>query len=54
MIPIEPGILDLAHSKGIKYLGDLNGDQKIDQKDLTMALAAKAKTVASVAVAPVK
>ena len=38
---IEPGILNSAHAKGIKYLGDMNGDGHIDQQDLTMALAAK-------------
>jgi len=37
----EPGILTLAHSKGIKYLEDVNGDGHIDSKDLTLALAAK-------------
>jgi hypothetical protein len=40
---IEPGILDAAHSKGIKFLGDMNHDGKIDGKDLNLALAAKAK-----------
>jgi hypothetical protein len=37
----EPGILDAAHGKGIKFLDDLNHDGKIDQKDLTMAIKAK-------------
>ena len=54
---IEPGILDLAHSKGIKFLSDMNGDGNIDKTDLSLAL--KAKTVGSAAaasatVAPVK
>lgn len=34
----EPGILDLAHSKGIKYLEDINGDGVIDSKDMRLAL----------------
>lgn len=33
----EPGILDLAHSKGIKYLDDINKDGIIDGKDLKLA-----------------
>jgi hypothetical protein len=37
----EPGILDAAHSKGIKFLDDVNHDGKIDKTDLNMALAAK-------------
>ena len=43
---IEPGILDLAHSKGIKFLDDVNHDGKIDQADLTLALKAKSTTQA--------
>jgi hypothetical protein len=38
----EPGILDLAHSKGIERLNDMNADQKIDSKDLALALKARA------------
>ena len=38
---IEPGIFDLAHSKGIKWLEDVNHDGNIDQKDLSLTLAAK-------------
>ena len=38
---IEPGIFDLAHSKGIKWLDDVNHDGNIDQKDLSLALSAK-------------
>jgi hypothetical protein len=37
----EPGILDLAHKQGIKYLDDLNHDGVIDSKDLILAKAAK-------------
>jgi hypothetical protein len=33
----EPGILDMAHKQGIKYLDDLNHDGKIDSKDLLLA-----------------
>ena len=43
---IEPGILDLAHSKGVSYLEDINGDGKIDNTDLQLALKAKASTAA--------
>jgi hypothetical protein len=38
---ILPGILDLAHSQGIEWLADMNGDGNIDQTDLDMALEAK-------------
>ena len=37
----EPGILNTAHAKGITFLEDMNGDGRIDQQDLTAALAAK-------------
>jgi hypothetical protein len=39
---IEPGIFDLAHSKGIKFIEDVNGDGRIDRQDLTIALKQKA------------
>ena len=42
---IEPGILDAAHSKGVKFLGDLNDDGRVDQKDLTLATKTGAKAV---------
>ena len=44
----EPGILDLAHSKGIKFLDDVNHDGKIDNQDLKLALASKTKAGAVV------
>lgn len=44
---IEPGIFDLAHSKGIKFIDDVNHDGKIDRADLQFAL--KAKTAAGAA-----
>jgi hypothetical protein len=37
----EPGILDLAHGKGIKFLDDVNKDGKIDRTDMNLALKAK-------------
>jgi len=45
---ILPGIFDLAHSKGIAFISDMNADGNIDQADLTLALKAKATTVAPV------
>jgi len=44
---IEPGILDLAHKQGVKFLDDVNHDGKIDAKDLALAKA-KAGVVTSV------
>ncbi len=38
----EPGILDMAHKQGIKFLEDINKDGSIDAKDLRLAKAAKA------------
>jgi hypothetical protein len=40
---IEPGILDLAHSKGIKFIDDVNHDGRIDKQDMNITLAKQAK-----------
>jgi hypothetical protein len=50
----EPGILNTAHSKGIKFLEDLNHDGRIDQQDLTAALAAKKAAQAAKTSTPTK
>ena len=42
MIPFEPGIFNLAHSKGIQFLEDVDGNGRIDNADLKLALKAKA------------
>lgn len=44
---IDPGIFDLAHSKGIAHLEDVNHDGNIDNTDLTLALKAKSGTAAA-------
>jgi hypothetical protein len=40
---IEPGIFDLAHSKGIKFIEDVNHDGRIDKNDMNITLAKQAK-----------
>lgn len=36
---IEPGIFDLAHSKGIKFIEDINNDGNINKQDMNIILA---------------
>jgi hypothetical protein len=40
---IEPGIFDLAHAKGIKFIEDVNHDGRIDKQDMNITLAKQAK-----------
>jgi hypothetical protein len=51
---IDPGIFDLAHSKGIGYLTDINGDGHINQADIDLTLKAKAMGQATAPVATPK
>ena len=43
MIVFDPGVMEAAKAHGINFVPDAEHDGRIDQHDLDLAIAAKAK-----------